>query len=416
MTLRSAVVTLAVTPVLLAAQARAIPSDAPITRALEALRAENAWTLEQQRTICEVPAPPFAEHTRALEVQRRFRALGFADARIDSIGNVLAEYRGSALGPTIVLAGHLDTVFPEGTDVRVKVTGTRMAGPGIGDDCRGLAVVMAVGRQLQMQKIPIAGRIILVANVGEEGNGNLRGTRFLYDRELKDAIDHFISVDGTGSGIVHRAVGSTRYRVTFKGPGGHSYGAFGMPNPIHAMGRAIATISDIAVPREPKTTFNVGIVNGGTSVNSIAFEASMEIDMRSEDVAALDATDAKITAAIFAARDAERARWPQSSKALDVVIDTLGIRPTGPAVPIGGPLVATALAAGRAVGFAPTTDASSTDANIPIGRGKSGIEIDGGGDGGGGHSLSEWYDDGADGWKGPQWALLLVTALARGGR
>ena len=324
---------------------------------------------------------------------------------------MVAEVAGTSRGPTVMLAGHLDTVFPEGTNVKVVRDGGRLTGSGIGDDCRGLAVVLATARAVRQGGIRFAGRVIFVANVGEEGAGNLRGTRHLIGTSYKGQVDYFISVDGTGESITSRAVGSNRYAVHFLSPGGHSYGAFGMPNPIHAMGRAIAAIGDIQVPDSPRTTFNVGIVSGGTSVNSIAMEAVMDVDMRSESAEELAKVDAKVRQAIDDAVRAEKARWPTSSMGLTVRIDTIGIRPTG-AQSDSSPLVRAALATAQRVGFKPTLGASSTDANYPISLGVAGITIDGGGDGGGAHSVSEWYEDGPAGYLGPQWALRLITALA----
>lgn len=289
-----------------------------------------------------------------------------------------------------------------------------MTAPGIGDDCRGLAVVLAVARAYQHVNPRHAARIIFVGNVGEEGPGNLRGVRHLFEKELKGQIDYFISVDGVGLDLVSRAVGSNRYRVTYKGPGGHSYGAFGIPNPIHAMGRAIAKISDIQVPSTPKTTFNVGIVEGGTSVNSIPFEGTMEIDMRSENAEALRDVDQVIRRALQEALDAENGRWAGERAVrgkLTLVIDTIGIRPTG-AQADSARIVQAALQAAKALGISPAITASSTDANLPISLGVPAITIDGGGSGGGAHSLHEWYEDGPTGWLGPQWAALIVARLA----
>ena len=195
--------------------------------------------------------------------------------------------------PNVVLAAHLDTVFPEGTDVKVTRDGDVLKGPGIGDDCRGLTVILSVARALNEGHVQTPGTITFVADVGEEGLGDLRGMKELFGETLRGQIDDFISVDGTGLGIVNTGVGSNRYKVTFKGPGGHSYGAFGMANPIQAMGRAIAKIDAFEVPSDPKTTFNVGRVGGGTSVNAIPFEAWMEVDMRSADPLSLKAVDAK---------------------------------------------------------------------------------------------------------------------------
>jgi acetylornithine deacetylase/succinyl-diaminopimelate desuccinylase-like protein len=402
----------------LAAQGEgALPDDARLQRALRIIERDNAWTVGQQTSICAIPAPPFKEARRAAEYRRRMRALGLARVRIDVEGNVIGERPGTGDGPTVVIAGHLDTVFPEGTRVTPRRVGGRIVGPGIGDDCRGLAVVLAVARAFERARVRMPGTVIFVGNVGEEGPGNLRGTRHLYATSLEGRIDYFVSVDGAGLGLTSRAVGSTRYRATYRGPGGHSYGAFGIPNPIHAMGRAIAAIAELQVPSSPKTTFNVGVVDGGTSVNSIPFSATMDLDMRSESAASLAELDARVQRALREALDAENARWPGERAArarLSLAIDTIGVRPAG-AQPDDAPIVRAALRTARTLGFAVRPEASSTDANVPIGMGLPGITIDGGGDGGGAHSLAEWYEDGPRGWLGPQWAALLVWELARGG-
>ncbi len=382
---------------------------------LDALKSDNAWTLAQQRSICEIPAPPFKESARGAEFKRRLEALGLR-VRVDAVGNVIAERPGSGRGPTVVLAGHLDTVFPEGTDVKVRDEGegARMKAPGIGDNCRGLAVVLAVARAYQRANLRHEGRILFIGNVGEEGPGNLRGVRHLFEQELKGQIDYFVAVDGSGLNFVSRAVGSNRYRVTYKGPGGHSYGAFGIPNPIHALGRAIAKVADIKVPDSPKTTFNVGIVSGGTSVNSIAFEAAMEVDMRSESADALRTLDQTVRRALQQALDEENGRWDgaRATRArVSLVIDTIGIRPTG-AQNDSARIVQVAFQAARSLGFSPVATASSTDANMPISIGVPGISLDGGGRDEGAHSLNEWYEDGPNGWLGPQWAALVVARLA----
>ena len=401
----------------LRAQAVARVAARPEVRTLlDSLKANNDWTLQQQVALCEIPAPPFKEQARGEAYKAAFEKLGLANVRIDSVGNVIGERRGSANGPVVVIAGHLDTVFPEGTDVTVKREGDRYVGRGIGDDCRGLAVVLSVARALQASPIATKGTIVFVGNVGEEGPGNLRGTRHLFATGSTSArgglpkIDYFISVDGAGHDITSRAVGSHRYKVSYKGPGGHSYGAFGNPNPAHALGRAMAAIADFQVPTSPKTTFNVGVIEGGTSVNSIPFEASMEFDMRSESAQSLDALDAKAQRAFRAALNAENARWPKSRYKLTMVIDTIGIRPTG-GQPDSAYIVRVAEEAGKVLGLSPRLGASSTDANIPISLGVPGITIDGGGSGGGAHGLDEWYSDGPEGWKGPQWAALLVLGL-----
>lgn len=399
-------------PAALAAQASAIPaSDPAVRRAMDAMQAQQAWTLEQQISICEIAAPPFKEQRRAEEFQRRLVSFGYPDARIDGEGNVIAQLGSDASGPTVMVAGHLDTVFPEETDVKTTRTGNRIDGPGIGDDCRGLAVVLTLAKVMKESNVTPTGRVLFVGNVGEEGPGNLRGVRHLLTKEFVGEVDYFISVDGAGeASIVSRAVGSHRYTVSFAGPGGHSYGAFGMANPMHAMGRAIARIADLPVPTRPRVTYSVGIVRGGTSVNTITPLAQMDVDMRSESAEALADIDQRIRAAVDSAVAAEKARWPGSRADITVKYDTIGIRPTG-GQSDDAPIVQTAMAAARAVGWSPRTSASSTDANLPISLGIPAITIDGGGRGGGAHGTEEWYEDTPDAYKGPQFALLVVAAL-----
>lgn len=381
-----------------------------VAQAMSALQSDNAWTIGKQIALCEIPAPPFKEAVRAEAYKKELMALGLTNVRIDKEGNVLGEIRGTNAGPTVMLSSHLDTVFPEGTDVKVKREGTKLSAPGIGDDCRGLAVTLALTRQIVNSKIPISGKLLVVATVGEEGPGNLRGVRAIFGSKMRDSIDYFISVDGVGFGITNRAVGSNRYRVKYVGPGGHSYGAFGMPNPIHALGRAIALVSDMQVPVNPKVTFNVGIVSGGQTVNSISASASMDVDMRSESATAIADLDKRMQAAFKKALADEIARWPGSKVPLALQIDTIGIRPAG-VTPDSAFIVRTALAAGKTIGVYTPLTPSSTDANIAINLGIPAITVDGGGIGQGGHALDEWYDDRSDGYKGAQWVMLFVLGL-----
>jgi tripeptide aminopeptidase len=403
------VAAVAAAPAALLAQGDA-PGNPAIRSAMDRIKTDNAWTVDQQVSICEIPAPPFREERRAAEMKRRFEALGLRNVRIDSIGNVIAERPGVGGGPVVVLAAHLDTVFPEETDVKVKRDGTMLRGPGIGDDCRGLAVLLAVAKAMIASNVRTAGTIYFVANVGEEGPGNLRGVKHLFAKPPAK-IDYFISVDGTGLGLTSRAVGSNRYKVSFKGPGGHSYGAFGMPSPIHALGRAIAKISAIQVPRTPKTTFNVGIVEGGTSVNTISPLGAMDVDLRSESPEELAKLDAAFRKAVDEALVDENGRWPQSRVKVAVDVATIGIRPAA-APPDSSRIIQIAQAAARALGFEAPGGASSTDANWPMSLGVQAITLDGGGEGRGAHSVAESYDDGERGWLGPQWALLTVVMLS----
>ena len=396
---------------LLAAAALAAPAQ-NFDAILATIQADQAWTLEQQISICQIPAPPFKEKARGEEYAKRLRDLGLVDIRTDSEGNVISRWPGSkAPKPLIVFSAHLDTVFPEGMDVTVKREGEKLRGLGMGDDCRGLASVLTVARAFQKHKAEFNGTILFVATVGEEGQGDLRGVRHLFGKELKGQVDAFISVDGTGLSLASRGVGSNRYLVTYKGRGGHSYGAFGMPNPAHAMGRAIARIADIQVPASPKTTFNIGRVEGGTSVNSVPISVSMEVDMRSESAKELAALDERMRAAFQHGLDAEKARWPQSKAPLELEIKVMGLRPAAEP-PDSLPIVQKALGAAKQIGvtiFA--TRSGSTDSNIPMSLGIPAITIGGGGAAQGAHSADEFYVDTPDSYKGPQWAALILKAL-----
>lgn len=396
---------------LLAAAALAAPAQ-NFDAILATIQADQAWTLEQQISICQIPAPPFKEKARGEEYAKRLRDLGLVDIRTDSEGNVISRWPGSkAPKPLIVFSAHLDTVFPEGMDVTVKREGEKLRGLGMGDDCRGLASVLTVARAFQKHKAEFNGTILFVATVGEEGQGDLRGVRHLFGKELKGQVDAFISVDGTGLSLASRGVGSNRYLVTYKGRGGHSYGAFGMPNPAHAMGRAIARIADIQVPTSPKTTFNIGRVEGGTSVNSVPISVSMEVDMRSESAKELAALDERMRAAFQHGLDAEKARWPQSKAPLELEIKVMGLRPAAEP-PDSVPIVQKALGAAKQIGvtiFA--TRSGSTDSNIPMSLGIPAITIGGGGAAQGAHSADEFYVDTPDSYKGPQWAALILKAL-----
>jgi tripeptide aminopeptidase len=383
--------------------------DAAVKAAIDGLRASEPQTIEDQIRLCEVEAPPFKEAKRAELYAQMFKQAGLTNVRIDKEGNVLGEKRGNQPRPHLVFSAHLDTVFPEGTPVTVTREGTMLRGPGIGDDCRGLAVVLAVARAMVSANLQTPGTITFVGTVGEEGLGDLRGVKYLFREGLKGQIDRFVSIDGTGLGITHRAVGSLRYRVTFKGPGGHSYGAFGMVNPIHALGRALSRVADFEVPREPKTTFSVGRIGGGTSVNSIPFEAWAEVDMRSVDPAALKALDAKFHKAMDDAVADENARW--ASRQLTVDKQLVGDRPAG-ATAVDAPIVVAAVSATKALGLSFALDEGSTDSNIPMNLGIPAITIDGGGRGSGAHALDEAFDS-TNSWQGTQRALLIALALAQ---
>jgi len=384
--------------------------DPAVKVALDAAKANEAQTIEDQIRFCEIPAPSFKEEARGRELQRVFQQLGLQNVRVDKVGNVLGHYPGAAPRPHFVIAAHLDTVFPEGTDVKVKREGNVLRGPGIGDDCRGLAVLVSIVREMKRAKVQTPGSITFVANVGEEGLGDLRGVKELFNVTLKDQIDRFVSIDGTGVHVTNTAVGSHRYRVAFKGPGGHSFGAFGMANPMGAMGRAIAKIQEIQVPKQPKTTFNVGRIGGGTSVNSIPFEGWMELDMRSSDPASLAAVDASIQKAIDAAVAEENARWGKAGT-ITVVKELVGDRPAG-STPESASIVKNGIAVATVLGFNANLGEGSTDSNLPMSLKIPAITIGGGGRGREAHALTESYDT-TDSWMGTQYALLLTITLAQ---
>jgi len=381
-----------------------------VKAALDFAKTIEPRTIEQEIRICEIAAPPFHENARGEELKRLFTNLGLQDVRVDKAGNVMGTRPGRSLHPHLVLSAHLDTVFPEGTSVKVRREGTVLKGPGIGDDCRGLSVLLAVIQALDEGKVSTPGTITFVADVGEEGLGDLRGMKNLFSESMKGEIDKFVSLDGTGYGVVNVGVGSLRYRVTFTGPGGHSYGSFGIANPIHAMGRAIAKIGDFEVPSEPKTTFNVGRVGGGTSVNAIASEAWMEMDLRSSDVQSLRLLDRKFQAAVHAAVDEENRRWNNRGK-VSVSLELVGARPAGQ-TPVNSPIVQTALAVSRALGIEDDLRESSSDSNVPMNLNIPAITVGGGGRGAGSHSLEESFDT-KDSWLGTERAVLLAIALAR---
>jgi acetylornithine deacetylase/succinyl-diaminopimelate desuccinylase-like protein len=388
-------------------------TDPAVKAALDSIRADEPITVRNQIRLCEIPAPTFHEAARGRAVKAAFEQSGLFNVRLDKAGNVLGDRPGVAPGPHLVVAAHLDTVFPEGTDVRVTRSGTVLTGPGVGDNCRGLAVLLAMARTLGRTNVKTEGPVTFVADVGEEGLGDLRGMKQLFGETMKGQIDRFLAIDGSGSFLINVAVGSRRYRITFKGPGGHSYAAFGTPNPVQAMGRAIAKISQLPVSNQqnqPRTTFNVGRVGGGTSVNAIPSESWMEIDLRSADTAALSALDASVQRVVDEAVREENQRW-SAPRTITVVRELVGDRPSGQ-TPADSPIVQTALAAARALGIRLSTSESSTDANIPIQLKIPAVTIGTGGQGTGTHTMGETFDT-ADAWRGTQYALLTVIALSR---
>src|SRR5581483_1852434 len=309
------------------AASQSVSANSKVRKALDDIKADDAATFAEQKRITEIPAPPFKESVRGNYLLQRFRELGLKDAAIDAEGNVIGLRRGSGAGrPKLVISAHQDTVFPEGTDVSVKEKDGMVLAPGIGDDSRGLAALLSMLKAMNANDLVTVGDVMFVATVGEEELGNLRGVKALF-RDHAD-IDGFISIDGMEiSRVVNRGAGSHRYEMIFTGPGGHSFQEFGLPSAIHAMGRAIAKISDLETPSEPKTTFTVGTVRGGTSVNAIAAEARMTVDMRSDSTDELLKLEARLLDLVKRAVVEENARWKTDKLTLEIKL--IGDRPAG---------------------------------------------------------------------------------------
>ena len=346
-------------------------------------------------TLTEIPAPPFKEAAKGKAYMAMLKAAGLSDVEMDAEGNVMGLRRGTgpAGAPLVVLAAHQDTVFPEGTAVKVRREGTKLYAPGVGDDTRSLAVVLAYVRALDAAKIRTKSDILFVGDVGEEGPGDLRGMRYLFGKgKYKDRIKAFFSMDGLeAQRVTYGAVGSRRYRVAFHGPGGHSYGAFGIVNPMAAMGHAIDELYETKVPAKPRTTYSASVVGGGVSVNSIPADVWLEVDMRSESAQELAKLDARFLQVLKDAADHENAARDTRLGKVSVTPKLIGERPTGATSPDAA-IVKTVAAAARAQGYTPDLGASSTDSNIPISLGIPAVTIGSGGGGGRAHSLDEWID------------------------
>ncbi|MBX7054134.1 MAG: M20/M25/M40 family metallo-hydrolase [Pyrinomonadaceae bacterium] len=377
-------------------------------RALDFIRSVEAETIAEQIKTCEIPAPPFKEQQRAAYYKQRFTEFGLKNVRIDREGSVIGERPGTESGRTLAIVAHLDTVFPEGTDVRVRREGPILIGPGIGDNCRGLAVILSVARALDEARIETKATVVFVANVGEEGLGNLRGTRHLLTEEMPGRITDLLGIDAQGFDVVEREIGSNRYRVTFSGPGGHSFIDFGRPSAIHALGRAIEKISLLRPPASPKTTFNVGRIEGGTTVNSIAQTASMEVDLRSVSGDELAKIDGDFRRAVADALNEENAG--RSGSSLSVDIKLIGERPVGRQSP-DAPIIRTVLASDRALGIKSNLTASSTDSGMPNKLGIPAVTIGSGGRWLGSHSVTESFDM-TDSYRGSQRVLAAVLSIA----
>jgi acetylornithine deacetylase/succinyl-diaminopimelate desuccinylase-like protein len=395
-----------------AAEIQRLAAHPAVQRAMDLIEATDERTMQDLRELTQIPAPPFMETARGARFREMLEEAGADSTWVDEEGNVIGLRRGTVGDQVIAISGHLDTVFPEGTDLTIHERGDTLLAPGISDDTRGLAASLAMLRAMNGAQVETASDILFIGTVGEEGLGDLRGVKHLF-REGGPQIDAFISIDGTEADrVTHQALGSYRYRVTIRGPGGHSWSDFGLANPQHALGHAIAyfDVAADAITREgPRTSYNVGRIGGGTSVNSVPFEAWIEIDMRSASPESLDRMDAVFQRAMRRAVDEQNA-VRREGEALTLELDMIGLRPSGE-IPASDPFVQRAVAATRHLGMEPDLYRSSTDANIPISMGIPSFTTGGGGVNGNTHSLDEWFVN-EDGPLGIQRALLILVAQA----
>jgi tripeptide aminopeptidase len=371
-----------------------LPTDPRIARVLEILRGSANATTEEQIRITEIPSPPFQESARGAYMKKLFASTGLR-VETDEIGNVIGEWPGTS--PDIVmLTAHLDTVFPAGTNVRVRREGGKLLAPGISDNGTGLAALVALSKAFHEAKIKTNKTILFVADVGEEGEGNLRGMRALVE-SYKKRLKCVLALDGSATEYVTTAaLASRRVEITITGPGGHSWSDFGAPNPIHALGRGIARFVTARVPESPRTSFNIGEIEGGTSVNSIPSSAHMKVDLRSESETELATLEGLLRDAVKAGIDEEMSAARErgmsgSANLLNLKINVLGVRPAGELAE-NSPLLAALLAADNQLGNRSRRERSSTDANIPLSVGIPAISLGAGGRSGGAHTLEEWYD------------------------
>jgi tripeptide aminopeptidase len=393
--------------------AAALQDDARVAHVLEFLKANASATTEEQIRITEIAAPPFHEGARAAYMKKLLTTAGLR-VDMDATGNVIGEFAGTS--PDIVmLTAHMDTVFPAGTTVNVKREGNRLLAPGISDNGTGLAAIAAIARSFHEMKIRTKNTILFVADVGEEGEGNLRGMRALVDA-YKKHLKYVIAIDGSATEyITTAALASRRVEITLSGPGGHSWSDFGVPNPIHALGRGIARFVSARVPESPRTSFNVGEIEGGSSVNSIPSRAQMKVDLRSESEAELAKLESFLRESIQSGIDEEMSAARDRGMAgnasmLDLKINVLGVRPAGE-LPENSPLLAAVLAADTRLGNRSRRERSSTDANIPLSVGIPAISLGAGGRSGGAHTLEEWYEP-TNRELGLQRVALTVLAVA----
>jgi tripeptide aminopeptidase len=392
------------------AEIDALSAHPQVKEAFQFIEDYDEQTIKTLITLTEIEAPPYKEKNRSDKYLSLLKEAGADSVWQDEVWNAIGLVKGTKRGKVLAFCAHLDTVFPEGTDTRVQQSGDTLKAPGISDDTRGLAILITIMKAIRKAGIQPENDILFIGNVGEEGQGDLRGAKYLFGPN-GPKIDAFISVDGSGhESVTNQALGSHRYRITFEGPGGHSWGAFGLGNPHHALGRAITYFTDEAdkfTRGGPKTNYNVGVISGGTSVNSIPFESIMEVDMRSESPESLVKVDTILQQAVRKAL-ADQNKLKRHGPDLTVKIEMIGDRPSGEH-PESMAIVQRGIAATQFVGGRPTLRRGSTDSNIPISKGIPAITIGGGGMGRNAHSLDEYFIN-KDGVLGIKRALLIVLA------
>jgi tripeptide aminopeptidase len=379
-------------------------------RGLDWIGKNADWVTQQQIHLTEIPAPEFSEGLRAEFVKKLLESTGLK-ARIDKTGNVIAERPGSDSKSVILLAAHLDTVFPASTDVKVKHEGNRLNAPGIADNGAGLAALVGLARALSESRIRTTKTIVLAADVGEEGEGNLRGIRALVE-DYGQRLAAVIAIDGASmEHVTTQGIASQRVEVEIVGPGGHSWSDFGAPNPITALARAMVKFSSVPVPESPRSSYNFGVIEGGTSVNSIPPSASVKVDLRSEQESQVRVMESALKEAVQSGVREENAVARANSDPLKATLRSLGVRPSGK-LPDNSPLLDTIRSVDTFLGSRSRLESSSTDANIPLSLGIPAVSIGGGGKGGGSHTPAEWYD--ATGREAGLKRLFLITVAFAG--
>jgi tripeptide aminopeptidase len=367
-----------------------LADDPACARGLAWIEKNSGWVTEQQIHLTEIPAPEMNEAQRGDYFKKLLVSLGL-DVHTDSTGNVIAERNGTDTSRVILLAAHLDTVFPAGTNVHVKRNGSRLVAPGIADNGAGLAALAGLARALSESRIQTTNTIVIAGDVGEEGEGNLRGIRALVE-EYESRLAAVIAVDGASTEhITTQGIASHRFEITITGPGGHSWSDFGTPNPITAISRGIVKFSSAPVPDEPRSSYNFAVIEGGTSVNSIPARATVKVDLRSEDEAQVDKMERALRDAMQAGAKEEMAAARSNNDSLEVAFRSLGSRPAGKLAD-NAALLETLRNVDRFLGNRSRLEHSSTDANIPLSLGIPAVSLGGGGKGGGSHTLKEWYD------------------------